>query len=183
MRVAPIALIYHSNPSLALRNAALSSILTHPYPTNTEACQIYTHILTLILSSSPPKSKNDLAQALTTYPFTAPKLRLQFAKYTDLASFAAVDSDNIQSSGFVVHTLDAALWAFFTTDDFRQGALKAVNLGYDADTVGAVYGGLAGAFYGVENIPTEWKEGLLMRELVDGVIEGVVQLVERGDYL
>lgn len=83
----------------------------------------------------------------------------------------------------MVHTLDAALWAFFTTDDFRQGALKAVNLGYDADTVGAVYGGLAGAFYGVENIPTEWKEGLLMRELVDGVIEGVVQLVERGDYL
>lgn len=81
-----------------------------------------------------------------------------------------------------MHTLDAALWAFFTTDDFRQGALKAVNLGYDADTVGAVYGGVAGAFYGVEDVPTEWMEGLARRELVDSVVEGVVQLVEQGGY-
>ncbi|MCJ1467460.1 hypothetical protein MMC07_006085 [Pseudocyphellaria aurata] len=180
MRVAPIAAIYHSDPALALRNAALSSILTHPHPTNTEACQIYTHILTLIYSSSP---KEELARALTNYPFASPKLRLQFAKYnSDLASFAAVDADDIQSSGYVVHTLDAALWAFLTTDDFRQGALKAVNLGHDADTVGAVYGGAAGAFYGVENVPKEWIEGLVQRELVEDVIEGVVRLVERGGY-
>lgn len=74
-------------------------------------------------------------------------------------------------------TLEAALWAFFTTDTFRQGALRAVNLGDDADTVSAVYGGLAGAWYGVENVPEEWIAGLLRKEeVLDPVVEGVVKL-------
>lgn len=81
----------------------------------------------------------------------------------------------------MVATLEAALWAFFTTDGFREGALKAVNLGDDADTVGAVYGGLAGAFYGIEDVPAEWIEGLVRRNMIDGVVEGVVRLVESGD--
>lgn len=82
----------------------------------------------------------------------------------------------------MVHTLEAALWAFFTTESFREGALKVVNLGDDADTVGAVYGGLAGSFYGVEEVPGEWIEGLKRKDLVDGVVEGVVKLVEKGGY-
>lgn len=81
----------------------------------------------------------------------------------------------------MVATLEAALWAFFTTDGFRAGALKAVNLGDDADTVGAVYGGIAGAFYGVEDVPVEWIEGLVRRKVVDEVVEGVVKLVESGE--
>jgi ADP-ribosylglycohydrolase len=178
MRVAPIPLIYHRNPAVALQNAHLSSQLTHPYPTNTEACQIYTHLITLALSAA---SKADLAQALTTYPFTCSPLRARFAKYTDKASFELVPEARIESSGFVVATLEAALWAFFTTDDFRAGALKAVNLGDDADTVGAVYGGLAGAFYGVEAIPVEWMEGLVKRDLIDDVVQSLVGLVESGE--
>ena len=176
MRVVPIPLIYHRNPALALRNAHLSSQVTHPHPTNTEACQIYTTLVMLALS--PTTSKADLAQAVTTYPFTSKPLRERFAKYTDLASFALVSEAEIQSSGYVVATLEAALWSFFTTSGFREGALKAVNLGDDADTVGAVYGGLAGAFYGVEDIPTEWMDGLMRRDLVDEVVEGMVKLVE-----
>lgn len=181
MRVAPIGLIYHHNPGLALQYAGLSSILTHPHPTNTEACQIYTHLLTLILSL-PPKSKSELAIAVSSYHLTIPKLRERFDKYSDLASFAAVDEDEIKSSGYVVSTLEAALWSFFTTDDFREGALKVVNLGHDADTVGVVYGGLAGGFYGIENIPAEWLDGLVRSDMVDGVVEGVVRLVEGGGY-
>lgn len=181
MRVAPVSLIYHFNPELALQNAALSSILTHPHPTNTEACQIYTHLLTLILSF-PPKSKAELATAVSSYPLTVPKLRDRFAKYSDLASFGAVDEDQIKSSGYVVSTLESALWAFFTTEDFREGALKVVNLGHDADTVGAVYGGLAGGFYGIENVPTEWLDGLARRDMVEEVVEAVVKLVEAGEY-
>lgn len=181
MRLAPIPLVYHRTPAIALQNAALSSILTHPHPTNTEACQVYTRLITLIFSSSPPP-KAELATTLATYPFAAGKLRDRFRKYTDLASFAAVGEDGIHSSGYVVSTLEAALWAFFTTDGFREGALKAVNLGYDADTVGAVYGGLAGAFYGVGDVPREWLEGLARRDMVEKVVEGVVKLVEKGGY-
>ena len=64
--------------------------------------------------------------------------------------------DEISSSGYVVDTLEAALWAFAHADDFATGALLAVNLGNDADTVGAVYGQLAGAYFGFTGIPTEW---------------------------
>lgn len=81
----------------------------------------------------------------------------------------------------MVATLEAALWSFFTTSGFREGAVKAVNLGDDADTVGAVYGGLAGAFYGVEDIPMEWMDGLMRRDLVDEVMEGVVKLVGESE--
>lgn len=81
----------------------------------------------------------------------------------------------------MVDTLEAALWCFFTTSGFREGALKAVNLGGDADTVGAVYGGLAGAFYGVEDVPVEWINGLMRKDLVDEVVKGVVKLVEENE--
>lgn len=91
-----------------------------------------------------------------------------------------MEEKEIKSTGFVVDTLEAALWGFFTTDGFREGALKVVNLGGDADTVGAVYGGLAGSFYGVESLPAEWMDGLVRKDLVEGVVEGVVGLVERG---
>lgn len=181
MRVVPIPLVYHRNPALALQNALLSSQVTHPYPTNTEACQIYTQLVILALSPT-TSSKANLAQALINYPFTCDVLRERFAKYTaDLASFALVPEAEIQSSGYVVATLEAALWSFFTTSGFREGALKAVNLGDDADTVGAVYGGLAGAFYGVEDVPVEWMDGLMRKDLVDEVVEGVVRLVQESE--
>ena len=61
--------------------------------------------------------------------------------------------DEISSAGYVVDTLEAALWAFAHADDFATGALLAVNLGNDADTVGAVYGQLAGAYFGFTGIP------------------------------
>lgn len=80
----------------------------------------------------------------------------------------------------MIDTLEAALWVFFTSDGFREGAEKAVNLGHDADTVGAVYGGLAGAFYGFEELPEQWMKGLEGRQILDPVVEGAVKLVEVG---
>ena len=74
------------------------------------------------------------------------------------------EAQDIRASGYVVHTLEAALWAFAHSNDFREGALLAVNLGEDADTTGAVYGQLAGAYYGVEGIPAAWRERIARRE-------------------
>jgi ADP-ribosylglycohydrolase len=73
-------------------------------------------------------------------------------------SFKHKSERQIRASGYVVHTLEASLWAFYNSDNFRDGALLAVNLGEDADTTGAVYGQLAGAFYGASDIPKEWRE-------------------------
>ena len=67
-----------------------------------------------------------------------------------------IPEQDIYASGYVLHTLEASLWAFLTTDNFKEAVLKAVNLGNDADTVGAITGGMAGLFYGVEQIPEEW---------------------------
>ena len=67
----------------------------------------------------------------------------------------------------VIKTLESALWAFYNTSTFNEGLILVVNLGDDADTVGAVYGQLAGAYYGVDNIALEYKEGLMRRELIE----------------
>jgi ADP-ribosylglycohydrolase len=69
----------------------------------------------------------------------------------------------------VVLALEAALWAFFHSTDFRSGCLLAANLGDDADTTAAIYGQVAGAFYGVESIPADWREKLALREVIEGL--------------
>ena len=173
MRVSPIGLVYHRDLDKALCNATHSSQVTHPYPTNSEACILYTKLIVLALHD---KSKSELASEVAQWSFEDPDLRARFTKYTSLASFTNVPENEISSSGYVVHSLEASLWSFFTTNTFSDGALKAVNLGSDADTVGAIYGGIAGAFYGIETIPNEWLTKLEAKKIVDEVVEGVVAL-------
>ena len=72
----------------------------------------------------------------------------------------------IEGSGYAVKSLEAALWAFHHTDSFREGCLLAVNLGDDADTTGAIFGQLAGAFYGAEDLPVSWRQKLAHRDLI-----------------
>jgi ADP-ribosyl-[dinitrogen reductase] hydrolase len=72
----------------------------------------------------------------------------------------------IVGSGYVVKSLEAALWVFYRSSTFERGALLAANLGDDADTTAAVFGQLAGAFYGAEAIPESWLERLAMREFI-----------------
>ncbi|MEN3342837.1 MAG: ADP-ribosyl-[dinitrogen reductase] hydrolase, partial [Actinomycetota bacterium] len=82
----------------------------------------------------------------------------------------------IEGKGYVVLSLEAALWAFARSGDFRDGALLAVNLGDDADTTGAVYGQLAGAFYGAEAIPADWREKLALRETIEALADVLLEL-------
>lgn len=177
MRVSPIGLVFNEDVAKAMEHAAASSQVTHPYPTNTEACKIYTK---LIASTFRDIVKPDLALIVANWTFEDPDLKSRFAKYHAFEAWQEVSEKQISSSGYVVHSLEASLWAFFTTASFEEGALKAVNLGDDADTVGAIYGGIAGAFYGVEAIPQKWLNGLRAKSMVDDVIEGVVALAQPG---
>ena len=70
-------------------------------------------------------------------------------------------------SGYVVKSLEAALWAFHDAQDFREAVLRAVNVGDDADTTGAVCGQLAGAYWGESGIPAEWLEGLAGKDMIE----------------
>ena len=86
------------------------------------------------------------------------------------ARSAYATREEANNSGWAVSTLEAALWAFNTTETFEDGLIAAVNLGGDSDSIGAVYGQLAGAFYGFESIPKRWVESVKTWQLVDELI-------------
>ena len=84
--------------------------------------------------------------------------------FDDISCIAESD---IYSSGYILHTLEASLWAFLTTENFKDAVLKAVNLGDDTDTIGSVTGGMAGLFYGFDQIPRDWIETLVKKEDIE----------------
>ena len=90
-------------------------------------------------------------------------------------SFKHREPPKIKGSGYVVKSVEAALWAFHRSRDFREGALLAVNLGDDADTTGAIYGQIAGAHYGCESIPTEWRERVTMAAEITSIADGLFE--------
>jgi ADP-ribosyl-[dinitrogen reductase] hydrolase len=84
---------------------------------------------------------------------------------------AKLDEDEINSSGYVLHTLEASIWCLLTTDNYNEAVLKAVNLGSDTDTTGAVTGGLAGLLYGIENIPKKWLQQIAKYNDIENLAE------------
>ena len=82
-------------------------------------------------------------------------------------NIATYPEDEIKSSGYVLHSLEASLWCFLNSESYSEAVLKAVNLGDDTDTTGAITGGIAGIYYGFENIPEEWVAGLVRKDDIE----------------
>ena len=97
-------------------------------------------------------------------------------------SFKGKTRGDIRSSRYVVLTLEAVLWAFHTTDSFDEGALAAVNLGDDADSVGAVYGHLADASYGIDSIRASWRQRIATSTIVEGLVTRLYE-GRRDDFI
>ena len=166
MRLAPAPLAVAHNPELAIRSAGESSRTTHGAVECVEACRYFAGLLLAAVSGlSKAEILNNDYEPAAAY-FLGNPLTGKVAQIAS-GSFAVKEPPQIRGSGYVIHTLEAALWAFRGTDNFRDGALKVVNLGEDADTTGAVYGQIAGAYYGADGIPSEWREKLAMRELIE----------------
>jgi ADP-ribosylglycohydrolase len=87
-------------------------------------------------------------------------------------NFFNTPEEEILSGGYVVHTLEAAIWCLGTTSSFKEAVLKAINLGDDTDTVGAITGALAGMYYKMEGIPEDWLEKIARKDKVDELIKG-----------
>ncbi len=168
MRLAPAAMAFAGEPELAIAMAGASSRTTHAAVECVDACRYFA---SLLLGAFAGRSKSEL--------FLDP-LRDLVPKVAGIArgSFAIKEPPQIRGSGYVIHTLEAALWAFHGSEDFRTGALKVVNLGEDADTTGAVYGQIAGAYYGADGIPAEWRTKLAMRELIERRADELHELKE-----
>ena len=90
-------------------------------------------------------------------------------------SFKELEPPEIRGRGFVVKSLEAALWAFYKSNSFEEGCLLAVNLGEDADTTGAIYGQLVGAYYGFSNIPNKWTKKLAKTDMIEFIIEKLLK--------
>lgn len=159
MRLAPIPMRYAPRPEQAIRMAAQSSKITHGARAAVDACRYFGGLLVAALQGTDKETLlsprySPLPDYFSYEPLTSS------IDAVAAGSFKEREPPEIKGTGYVVRSLEAALWAFFKTDDFEEGALLAVNLGDDADTTGAVYGQLAGAYYGVESIPTPWLEKL-----------------------
>jgi ADP-ribosylglycohydrolase len=81
--------------------------------------------------------------------------------------------DQIESTGYVLHTLEASLWCLLKTDTYKEAVLKAVNLGHDTDTTAAETGGLAGLYYGFKNIPQDWISQLARNKEIDDLAKRI----------
>lgn len=92
-----------------------------------------------------------------------------YDRLRNLDSFGDLPEDSIRSTGYVVDTLEAAVWSLINTDSFADALLKAVNLGYDTDTVGAVCGGLAALYYGYDAIPQDWLAALQRLDWIESL--------------
>ena len=147
------------------------SIMTHAHPRTIYACGIYAMVFWEILKGADKaKVLSEIENAAVLFDGIYPEEsdHFEWAFHKKLASKSA---DEISSSGYVVHTLEAALWCLLTTNSYKECVLKAVNLGEDTDTVAAVAGGLAGAMYGYDAIPEEWRNTLIRREYIEEMCE------------
>ena len=142
-----------------------ASAMTHAHERSKIGCGIYTIIMHQLLHDPNMDSVElGLRRAECEYREFA-----EFHHYKRIfaSDFKNLKREEIKSTGYVVDTLEAALWCLMTTDNYRDCVLKAVNLGEDTDTVAAVAGGMAGALYGYDAIPEEWLNTLMKREYIE----------------
>jgi ADP-ribosylglycohydrolase len=178
MRLVPVPLAYARDPETAIRLAGESSRTTHGAPEAVDACRYFAGLIVGAISGV---GKEELlvpgycpVPGLWDREPLAPGVAEVAA-----GSFHRKEPQQIRGTGYVVQSLEAALWALDRSNGFREGALLAVNLGDDADTTGAIFGQIAGAYYGVGDVPAEWRKRLARRKLVRGYADLLIRLSER----
>ncbi len=165
MRLAPVPLFYLAEPAEAIERAGESSRTTHSARTAINACRYFAGLIVgALLGRRKEELLGELFSPVPGYWQTQPLTPEIDASAR--GSFKRRRPPEIRGSGYVVHSLEAALWAFHQSDSFEAGCLLAANLGEDADTTAAVYGQLAGAFYGEAGIPERWRSRLAHRALI-----------------
>jgi ADP-ribosyl-[dinitrogen reductase] hydrolase len=159
MRLAPIPLFYSCNVKDLIFYAGESSKTTHAASEAVESAQLFATQIQAALSG---KSKAEILSDDRFDPIEIKVIEIQHQKYKNKSI------NEIQGTGYVIDSLEAALWCFNKSNSFEETVLMAANLGDDADTTAAVAGQIAGAYYGYESIPQKWLDHLTMK---DDIIE------------
>lgn len=164
MRLAPVPLFAYPDWRLTIDLSGDSSRTTHAAAECVQASQLFGAMLYKTLAGQDkdavlfgPHAPPDLT------PTLSPKLEA-----VACGDYRGKSENQIRGSGYVVESLEAALWCFSRTDNFRDAVLKAVNLGDDTDTTAAVCGQIAGAYYGESGIPEDWRQRLAFYDLIAG---------------
>lgn len=157
VRLAPVAIHERASVSRATDLALKQSRSTHAAQESLDACALFVAQLVDALNGA----NKELVLRQRVMSVTSRVLLLS------AGDWKTKTRGEIKSSGYVVRTLEAALWSIWTTNNFREAVLTAVNLGDDADSVGAVAGQLAGALYGPASIPPEWLAKLAWRDKIE----------------
>ncbi|MDD5149807.1 MAG: ADP-ribosylglycohydrolase family protein [Flavobacterium sp.] len=152
MRIAPIALYYLSDTKSALKYAMRSSLTTHASVDCIDCCTIFVELLLLALSCIDKAT-------IVNYP------RLKIIGANKINSRIT----DIKSTGYVKDSISAAIWCFNQTENYKDAILLAANLGGDADTIASITGQLAGAYYGFDSIPIEWRNRIAKYELLESI--------------
>jgi ADP-ribosylglycohydrolase len=180
MRLAPVPMFFACRPANAVEAAAASSGTTHGAAEAVDACRL---LAALVAGALHGRGKDELLDPDFGPGFAgldgsslAPKIDA-----IRRGNYKTTDRNVIRGTGYVVDSLRAALWAFWSSGSFEEGALLAVNLGDDADTTGAVYGQLAGAHYGADGIPADWRGVLAWHDRIAGVADKLHRLAQQAD--
>lgn len=163
MRLAPVPMFYSPDRTRARLYAGKSSRTTHAAKLCVEACMLFADMLVQALAG---KDKDEIL-------FGDSPVEIKSAEILGIANggYKNKKIEHIRSNGYVVDSLEAAIWCFWATRSFEQAVLTAANLGEDADTTAAICGQLAGAFYGERSIPQHWLEKLHMRKEITALAD------------
>jgi len=170
MRLAPVPLYFAADPREAIKMSGESSRTTHGAPAAVDACRFFAALIVGALRGETKETL--LAELYCPIPGIWDQRPLDPAVAAVASgSFQRKEPPALRGTGYVVDCLEAALWGFHRGRTFEEGCLLAVNLGDDADTTGAVYGQLAGAYYGFQGIPKSWREKIALGKVIAALAE------------
>lgn len=172
MRIHPFVLYAYANDmpfAEWIKLVENGSAITHAHERSKLGCLIYAFVLYHLLGD-PNKDSIKLAIKRAEIHLSDSS---EFVYYNRIfkSDFSSLDGEEIKSSGYIVDTLEAALWCVLTTNSYRECVLKAVNLGEDTDTVAAIAGSMAGVLYGYDSIPEAWLDKLKKRDYIEKMCE------------
>ena len=167
MRILPVAIKFAGSTAEEMIDFAhRSSALTHRHTRSQMACGLYCLVARALLDGHRPSEAYEFAAKQGRWLYRDQRFATEITNFQRVLSgeIARLSENDVKSSGYVVHTLEASIWCLLNTGSFPEAVLKGVNLGDDTDTTGIAIGGLAGLYYGVDAIPEEWLGQLARRE-------------------
>ncbi|KAG8732636.1 hypothetical protein FRC12_019190 [Ceratobasidium sp. 428] len=181
MRLSPVPAALHHNPAKAIATAKLQSKVTHSSPLCLDACVLATAYMIGFYHAK--GNARERKQAVLNPDFTPfadgspiPLVTERVRELHELGAYKNREVSEVMTDGFVLSTLEAALWALWRGNTFEEGLMLLLPLGSDVDTVSAVYGQLAGSCYGYDEIPRRWLKKLQQQDLLSESYQGIITL-------